>query len=41
MKPTTALLAAVCVIFLVFGAGCISFSQPDPNGTVWKLDSIG
>lgn len=41
MKPTTALLAAVCVIFLVFGAGCISFSQPDPNGTVWKLDGIG
>ena len=41
MKPTTALLAAVCVIFLVFGAGCISFSQPDPNGTVWKLDSFG
>ena len=41
MKPTTVLLAAVCIIFLVFGAGCISFSQPDPNGTVWKLDSIG
>ncbi len=41
MKPTTALLAAVCVIFLVFGAGCISFSQPDPNGTVWKLESLG
>ena len=41
MKPRTALLATVCVIFLVFGAGCISFSQPDPNGTVWKLDSFG
>lgn len=41
MKPTTAILAAVCVLFLVFGAGCISFSQPDPNGTVWKLESMG
>ncbi|HJJ74919.1 MAG TPA: META domain-containing protein [Methanocorpusculum sp.] len=41
MKPITAILAAVCVVFIVFGAGCISFSQPDPNGTVWKLDSFG
>lgn len=41
MKPTTAILASVCVLLIVFGAGCISFSQPDPNGTVWKLDSFG
>ncbi|HJJ63036.1 MAG TPA: META domain-containing protein [Methanocorpusculum sp.] len=41
MKPTTAILASVCVLLIVLCAGCISFSQPDPNGTVWKLDSFG
>ena len=41
MKPTTAILASVCVLLIVFGAGCISFSQPDPNGTIWKLESFG
>ncbi len=42
MKPTLAILAvAACVALITFGAGCISFNQPDLNGTAWKLENFG